>query len=630
MKLSQKTRILYLLSETEFLKAEVIALEIGVSSRTVQNLVKEINQESEKYGAEIVSRKGRGYLLHILNKAVYLNCFSSKDDSFPTIPLERINFMIWKLIQSEYVKLTELSESLFVSYATLTNDIKDVEVRLNSYNLNLERKPYYGIRIIGSEFDKRICLADTAKEGPLYDDLTFIESDRRKKKLEKILKQGLESNQFHVSAIAFNDLLIHLYITAGRLEKQKIIEEIEISDREQVEPRIWKIAELLFASLQQIVKVNLPVSEKDYLVILLRAKQTITGEKNGNLLFDSQTIQMANDMLADVYDAFGIDFRDDLDLKISLCQHLIPLQARIKWGISSKNPILNDIKKEFPLCNVMALYASKEIKRRCRQILSEDEIGYISLAFALALEKRKTQKTKSNICLVSAYGRMNSMLFEQQVKAEFSDYINEVHSLDVTQIDTFDFTHIDYIFSMVHIKQELPVPILQMTSLSIHEQIDFIRKIFKQKEQTDVLQYFDPDLFCFEKSTDKAEILKRMCDQMERKIGCIDLLSSVLRREEAGNTVFCNDVAMSHPEKAVSSTTHICVSVLENPVLWEEGKRVRVVFLICIAKSKNDNLTSMYRCLSKIVMNKTIIDRLVKNPEYSVLKEIIEEVKPMQ
>ena len=57
------------------------------------------------------------------------------------------------------MKLDELSELLFIAKRTLTKDLKEIEALLNSYHIQLVRKPNHGIRIEGSEFSVRLCLA---------------------------------------------------------------------------------------------------------------------------------------------------------------------------------------------------------------------------------------------------------------------------------------------------------------------------------------------------------------------------------------------------------------------------------------------------------------------------------------
>lgn len=58
------------------------------------------------------------------------------------------------------MKIDQLADELFVSRSTLQNDLKDVKVVINRYNLHLKRKPNYGLKISGSEKNIRYAISD--------------------------------------------------------------------------------------------------------------------------------------------------------------------------------------------------------------------------------------------------------------------------------------------------------------------------------------------------------------------------------------------------------------------------------------------------------------------------------------
>ena len=51
----------------------------------------------------------------------------------------------------------------------------------------------------------------------------------------------------------------------------------------------------------------------------------------------------------------SFDFRSDLELRMILSQHLIPLSVRIQYDMNMKNPLLRDVKEKFCLSFTMAL-----------------------------------------------------------------------------------------------------------------------------------------------------------------------------------------------------------------------------------------------------------------------------------
>lgn len=617
MKQNRNKKLLNLLFLNDHMTSEEMANHLGVSSKTIQNMCKELNDEINNYGASVISKKGYGYSLKYNDKNKFDLYFADNGfDYVPNYPSERVNYIIWKLLCNKYTKIDDLLDELYVSKATLTNDVKNAEEIIESYHLIINRKPRYGLSVSGKEYDMRMCLANNMN---LYH--SDVEKSKIiKKQIDDLIKKELEHNKFRISAVGFNNLSKHIAIQIYRIINNKYIDD----DLQNVnDVSINDIAKKIIKKLSNQHNFQINKNEIKYVALLLSANQTVA---NGNITFDSKTIETVNEMLDAVYDAFGIDLSGDLELKINLCQHLIPLQIRVQNNITTDNPILDDIRKKYPLSNVMASYSAKVINEQYGQVLSESEVGYIALTYALAMEKRKHKPERKNICLVSGYGRINQQLLEYQFKDSLYEYIENIYSIDITEIDKFDYSTIDYVFSTVPINVDIPVPIVQMSMLNSTDQISFIKNLLSKKEK-EKLDIFSKDLFIYEKETNKEKILKNMCSLINKKVKINGLYEAVLRREEAGNTVFCNQVALSHPDKAMSNKPLVCVSVLEKPVKWEENKKVMVILLVCIAKDKSEKLTDLYKQLSMIVTNKSYIDRLVKNHNYETLEDIINKIR---
>jgi len=64
----RKRQILDILSDNEYYTAEDLAEQICIGTKTIRNLLKEMNQEIEPYGASILSKYGVGYYLNVSDK----------------------------------------------------------------------------------------------------------------------------------------------------------------------------------------------------------------------------------------------------------------------------------------------------------------------------------------------------------------------------------------------------------------------------------------------------------------------------------------------------------------------------------------------------------------------------------
>ena len=93
-------------------------------------------------------------------------------------------------------------------------------------------------------------------------------------------------------------------------------------------------------------------------------------------------------MVCAVNDEFRFDFSSDLELRMNLARHIGPLGYRLEYHMHMDNPMLPDIKTRFPLAYSMAAGTSQVLERHFGSQPSDEELGYIAMAFALALEQQ--------------------------------------------------------------------------------------------------------------------------------------------------------------------------------------------------------------------------------------------------
>ena len=59
------TNLLSLLTQDEFRTADTLAGKMNLSTKTLRNLIKELNESLEHNGARIISRRGAGFMLEV-------------------------------------------------------------------------------------------------------------------------------------------------------------------------------------------------------------------------------------------------------------------------------------------------------------------------------------------------------------------------------------------------------------------------------------------------------------------------------------------------------------------------------------------------------------------------------------
>jgi len=307
--------LLNLLSEKEYKTAESFSEKLNLSSKTIRTLLKILDETLIENGAHIISKHGYGYRLVIddfekikkfklLNQKLYL----------PETSEERIQYLLEYLLNcKDYVKIEDLSQMIYVSKKTLTHDIKEVESLMRKYNLEIDRKPYHGIRVVGAEFDLRLCIAEFT-ERRIKIDLNYPEElNEELKEIAQIIMKVIDNKNYKISDVAFQNLIVHIHIAIKRIKANYYIPLGNNEMSELVGDIELKLAKDCARLISKRFDVEFPKSEIEYIAVHLAGKKMLDLIKDGkgNIVIDQEINDVVKEMLQVVYEGFKFDFRTD-------------------------------------------------------------------------------------------------------------------------------------------------------------------------------------------------------------------------------------------------------------------------------------------------------------------------------
>lgn len=617
----------------ENMTAEMLSEKIQMSTKTVRKLIKTWNESYEEYGIKIHSKHGQGYFLHDTDKnkvPVMIKKIKDQDreGKIPVTPRDRTYFIINQLLENEtYKKIDELSDELFISRKTISSDLKAVSKYLFKYNLRIVSKPNYGIMVMGQEFDKRLCIAH------LWEQNKDVFQMRESIILEigKIAENVFEEEKFSMNMVSAHNMRMYLYIAMERIKAGHIVSADSIQYDEFLNSKEYRIAAILGKRLKDYYGIQFSEEELIYITIHLSGKKTYMyaeTDEYDNKVISQEAADLASDMIQAVHDGFNMDFMGDIELRMNLALHVVPLLVRIRYNLEMRNPLLRQTKEKYPLAYAMGLQASTVLDLYGRGKLQEDEIGYIALAFALAMERMSMEQPRKNILIVCVSGKGSAKLLEYKYRREFGAYVNRIITCEENRLNLVDFSEIDYVFTTVPIHIRVPVPIQEVSSFL---ELDDIVKIKKQLQEdggnVPVMAYFDERLFFNHLEFDNQNsLMDYLCSKViqERNVDPA-FRKLVEKREKAAKTSFGNLVAIPHPYRAVSEGTFVCVGILDKPIIWEDTY-VQVVFLVSISKKRNKDLQHFYRMIAKLAMNREKINILLQNQTYGQMLELFEQI----
>lgn len=612
----------------EFLTASYFADKLNVSLRTVQGDMKVIKKElAEETCAELISKASKGSCIQVENYDEFSAFVNSLYQQYTTVslsyPISRVSKILLMLLnRHRAVSMTEMEDKFFVSHSTLLNDLKKVEEILQKFQLEL-LKSSNKVMIDGFEINKRRCLGEQDlylahiknEEGTVYID------ERQIAKIKNILTDVFVDNKYHIMDTDFNNTILFLNIMICRMGEGFYIQPNELDITEQLGNE-YEISKALFEKISRRFFMKITDEEVCYFALYLK------GQGNNR---DSDTITQEMDnfiseAFESIYRNFGVDFTDNINLRITLALHCMSLSIRIKYDMQVKNDMLEYIRETFPLGYDIGAYFGFLMHQRYGKRVSEDEIALLAVHFYSSLLELNHRSGETKILVISSLKNSMTLLLKQTLLRWFSDYVKAVDFVNPMEVtdDMLD----EYEIFLTTEKEEFFEKGLAMyvdTFPNQHDYMNIKLNIDGFKDIEDVTNMFYPELFHVTELSEKEDVLRHLCTLAEEYFQLEDLHGQVLQREEIGSTFFSKKIAVPHPMYAVSSDTFVAVCVSSQPILWDEEKNeVNLVMLMHVGKN-NPQAFQLWDYFSKIFADKSLVEHLVETPSYDNFMRLMKE-----
>lgn len=625
-------KLLKYLKDGEYVSAGYLSRQTEVTERTIYNRIKDLDALLGKNGAHVETKPRYGIRLVVTDRNAYQN-FLEKDFSavneIPDTASDRENFVLAFLLNhNEYIKLDDMCEFMYISKGTLSATLKRVEYCLKQYNLAIMRKPNYGIRAVGEEFDFRRCITDLFIKRNMLQQSAQEHKEKGMQELAEIVLELLKVYDVKFSETAFENFVVYMYVAVKRIPRGNTV-NLSRDQIQNITQEEWSFVEKLSDVFSEKYGIAYPEAEKAYIALHLAGKRMIGSNNDDapNFVVRSDLDQLVLKMLDMVYCEYHIDLRNAFDFRVAMNQHLVPFDIRMHFNIPLKNPLLEDIKNNYMIAYQMAASSSAVLAEYYKKEIPEDEIGYLALLFALALEQNSDNtKRRLNVLLVCASGKGSARLMKYHYQRAFQDYLNEIAVCDLYELKHYDFAHVDCVFTTVPIAHHVPVPVMEVSLFPSESEIRNLKRTLHYSKNNFLNKYYKPDHFYIDISgDDRTEILTELCERVIREQGITEEFTElVLQREELNSTDFGNFVALPHPMKMVTEYTFVYVAVLERPVRWNRHD-VQVLFLTSIGKKEDPDIQRFYEMTMELIVDEKAIADLIRTRSFGTLMEGFEK-----
>ena len=605
---------------------QVFTDQFHLSIRSIQTDIAEIKETIKEHGLYIENNKNC-ICMSITNQEtanIFMNSIIQDYNlnQFFEDQSSRISYMISRLLDSnDYLKSADLADEMYISRSQISNDIKLAKNILSSYHLTLISKPYYGIKIIGKENDIRnyIIQEKLKIKNLVCDEITHsFSSHEHIDDINNIVIKILTHSHYIISDIALQNLILHIVTAVNRIKSGHLIhmDSLNISP---VYAHVIEISKNILEKCADIYNFEFNDDEIFFLALNLYGKREfdkqefITDEIN-NLVFLG---------LYKIKEIFGLDFTSNLNLRISLGLHILPLLTRINTNMQLRNIMTFNIKQKYTLAYDLASTFTNTIIPSDKKIL-DDEIAYVALHFVNYIDENSPQK-KKRMLIISSLRRSETILLQNNILRNFPS-IKEVKIISKNSLSTTNVNNYNVICTTendIFINNNKIQKISYFLNDTDIKKIELLLDGFNGPK--DILDCFSEDLFYYGDAPSKNAVIKWLYE-MAYKQGLADekLYHSIMNHENVTSTYFGNYLAIPHPEIFLSETSFISVAILPKPILWDD-EYVDIVFLVSIQKN-NPNAFKLWSYLSFLISNNTTLEEIKKEPTFQNLSKVISKI----
>lgn len=494
-----------LLTQNEPVSASTLADLTQISKRTLFREISGCNRLLQPFDLVLETKTGKGLWLSGSDHAkdTLKKVLDAQKSSYIN-KAQRQSMLMAELLKSkELVKLSSFSTLFDVSEGTISNDIDDFEAWFQRYNLIIERKPGVGVSVKGSEDDVRKAMTDFVHtQLDENNDWAFVIHANTSEALEhyfqsqeessilnllnkSILKKVIQALKHHANDIlllyaqsSIIGLIIHLTIALERLMKQEII-TIEPSILNQLkDDEDFEMARRVSRIMEVEFNTPFPQAEVAYILMHLKgAKRRVLDQSSQaleNLSKDAQIHSIVEVLISHFEAASGLILIDD-QLQMGLMTHLRPTLTRLHYKLEIRNPLLDQIKKNYAQVFQWTKQAVQPMQENLKILLPDDEIGYLAIHFGAAIERAKSnvsEKPSLKVGVVCASGIGISSLLSTRIMNLFPQ-LKSVIPLSVD--DTQQMMDVDLLISTLELHQ-LGRDFIFVHPLLLEEDIQKIQK----------------------------------------------------------------------------------------------------------------------------------------------------------
>ena len=611
----RKRELVKILEKENFVSLEQLARKLTVSTRTIREDIKSINQESSSFN--INRSKTRGYYLVIEDMDQYRMTleewskerFEGKNNRIHSI-------IVFLLLHNNFVTNKQLAEVFSISIGQVKKDTIKIVERLESEGLFLERKSHYGVKITGNLYDKFKLLEKYSKDLQSY----IVE------KIEEIITPKIESEITQCTVLICQAYQLKI---DGEIAKliQRWLEIILIYYQEN-SLSLEKLDMEETIVIRTILNKFEMIKHCDSYSYLLY--QLLLDYQSNRLFQQTELKTFLYILYKEVDDKFNTNFVNDIDFMRMIQLHIAFMLERKQVNDFQDNFIIKTMEREFPAIMNAAILVVKRIESKYQVVINQEEIGYLTSHMAVSYEKQNESRNRKyyRIGLICSSGGGIAQLMSLKFTRIFPN--SEIQSFTIYQKDEIIEFNPTLLFSITPLDLNINCPVIQIGEIlgeldyfSIQNNLDLLTELGTLVDSNEkFIDMISSEYFSINEFEDYEQLLHLVARKIETSMNIRGYENSILERENYVSTVYENGIAIPHPMNMNSSENIISVTLLPKPIFYKQ-KKIKVVFMLALKSGQVELHQYLSKKLYGLMQHRSLVNELSKCQNFQEFIKLI-------
>lgn len=544
----------YCLHRDDYVTMEELAEMLKTSTRTIFREIKDIDSDLEQYGLRLSTKNKKGLRLvgsleqkQLLQKELDTQNVQYIDKE------ERRNLLTFEMLRSqEMQKLIHYANMFQVSEGTISNDLDKIEPWLNNFSLTLSRRPGIGVEIKGNEADIRKALHEvltySLKGDGNYHNVNYLDSNMLLKQffmsddgqsimhllnqeiMERVLKvfqtyhHELKLDQYAQSS--YIGLMIHLVIAIERILKHEEMEEQSAVIAMVQDEECFTQAKNMAGYLELEFDIEIPMVEIAFIALHIKGSKIANIQETSE---DRQDIQELVQLMKQMLNSYDLKYRiyllRDEELQRGLLTHMQPAMTRIHNHLPIHNPLKQQIMELYPDLFEQTKRACKFMEEQCQDVVSDDEIAFITMHIGASLERAKPSIHKKRTIMIGvacASGIGISALLSARIQKVFQQEVS-IQTLSMEDVMHQNYADCELLVTTFHMEVD-NLPLIEVSPLLSEADVVNIRKQLELCQQYNVYNRVEHEEISF---LVKMQNIRTLCDEIIATLTHVNYMEAV-------------------------------------------------------------------------------------------------------